>query len=94
MKVLTYRFNKDVVQIREIANGPDVEFELILLETTHSAEAIKEVQHKFEDNRIYTDVLFYAYENYHYRVIVRMEYYVDFVLELMKHRLLESVEWV
>lgn len=42
---------------------------------------------------MYTVVLFYAYANHEYRVIVRRDYYVDFLLEMMKHRLLRSAEW-
>jgi hypothetical protein len=42
---------------------------------------------------VYTDVLFYAYPDQTYKVIVRRDYYVEFVLELMKHKLLQSVEW-
>lgn len=57
-------------------------------------DKIKQVKKLFEDNEVYTDVLFYAYGNHEYRVIVRRDYYTDFVLALMKHhRLLQSVEW-
>jgi hypothetical protein len=94
MKVLTYRFNKDVIQIRETGNDSDVEFVISLLVDEPYTAAIKEVQHKFDENRIHTDVLFYAYENHQYRIIVRQEYYNDFILELLRHQLLESAEWV
>ncbi|MDF2815078.1 MAG: hypothetical protein K0Q81_1278 [Paenibacillus sp.] len=94
MKVLAYRFNKDVIQIRETGNDSDVEFVISLLVDEPYTAAIKEVQHKFDENRIHTDVLFYAYENHQYRIIVRQDYYNDFILELLRHQLLESAEWV
>lgn len=56
-------------------------------------DRMKKIREQFDDNRVHTDVLFYYYPNHEYRIIVRQDYYVDFVLALMKHRLLESVKW-
>lgn len=47
----------------------------------------------FDENDVYTDVLFYAYANHKFQVIVRQDYYNDFVIELMRHHLLQSIEW-
>lgn len=91
--VLTYRHNKDVIQINETPNDADVEFEIRIL-AEENWEGMKELQRTFEENRVYTDVLFYPYENHHYRVIVRRDYYVDFILGMLKHHLLESAEWM
>ncbi len=91
--MLTYRYNPDVISIRETANGNDVEFHIQILKEIPYLEEMKKVQKLFEDNRVYTDALFYAYENHEYRVIVRQDYYSDFILALMKHHLLQSVEW-
>jgi len=90
---LTYRHNKEVIQISETPNVSDVEFDIKVLAEDKWA-GIKELQRTFEDNDVHTDVLFYPYENHHYKVIVRIDYYADFILGLMKHHLLESVEWV
>lgn len=89
---LTYRFNKDDVHISETPNDVDIEFEIRIMEAKYWA-GMKELQRTFEENRVYTDVLFYPFENHHYRVIVRQDYYIDFILGLMKHHLVESVEW-
>lgn len=89
---LTYRYNKDVIHISETPNGTDVEFDIRILAEKNRA-GMKEVQRMFEENKVYTDVLFYAYENHHYRVIARQDYYVDFILGLLKHHLVERVEW-
>ncbi|TFE27260.1 hypothetical protein [Cohnella luojiensis] len=89
---LTYQFNEAVIQIIETPNETDVEFDIRILAENKWA-GMKEIQKKFEENSVLTDVLFYEYENHHYRVIARQDYYVDFVLELLKHRLLEKVEW-
>jgi len=89
---LTYRYNKDVMEITEAASDTDVEFDIRVL-SEELWPGMKKVQRFFEDNRVYTDVLFYAYADHHYRVIVRQDYYVDFILSLLKHRLVESAEW-
>lgn len=90
--MLTYRVNEERLQLTESANGNDIEFEL-----TPGGEAavhaIQQVQAYFDDNRVITDVFFYAQANHRYRVIVRKDFYEDFILQLMKHRLLRQVEW-
>jgi hypothetical protein len=91
--MLTYQYNQDVIRITETANGDDIEFHIQILKEEPYVEKIRQVQNLFEDNDVHTDVLFYAYPNHQYRVIVRQDYYTDFVLAMMKHRLLQSVKW-
>lgn len=91
--MLTYRYNKAVLELEETKNGTDVEFHIRLLQEGPCLEAIKRVQQTFDDNRVLTDVLFYAYPEHDYKIIVRQDFYIDFVMELMKQRLLQSVEW-
>jgi len=90
---LHYRYNEEHLQIIETANNPDIEWD-IKLYAERFFPAIKEIRKTFEENKVYTDVLFYAYDNHHYKIIVRPDYYVDFVLQLMKHQLLDCVEWI
>ncbi|MDG0793983.1 hypothetical protein OMP38_26540 [Cohnella ginsengisoli] len=92
--MLNYRFDETALQIGESANENDVEFRIVLATDDPSiAAGLKRVRQEFDENRVYTDVLFYHYPNHEYKVIVRKDYYVDFVLELMKQRLLKSVAW-
>ncbi|MDI4649300.1 hypothetical protein [Cohnella hashimotonis] len=92
--MLKYRFDETALRIEESANENDVEFRIAIV-SDHSPmlEGLKRVRQEFDENRVYTDVLFYHYPNHEYKVIVRKDYYVDFVLELMKQRVLRSVEW-
>lgn len=90
---LDYTYDYQVMELTETPNGKDVEFELRLL-SEDNWKRIKEVQKRFESDEVYTDVLFYPYENFRIRAIVRHDYYTDFILELMKHRLLTKVEWI
>jgi hypothetical protein len=92
--MLTYRYDQDVIRISESGNENDIEFRIHILQENTYLDGMKLVQKEFEDNQVYTDALFYLYPNHEYRVIVRKDYYNDFVLELMKHRLLQSVEWM
>ncbi|MDF2723167.1 MAG: hypothetical protein K0Q59_2842 [Paenibacillus sp.] len=92
--MITYHFDENVIQISETANQNDIEFRIRIVQEQPYLEAIKQVQKDFDHNEVYTDVLFYWYPHHELQVIVRKDYYVDFVLELMKHRLLQKVEWV
>ncbi|GIO32176.1 MULTISPECIES: hypothetical protein [Paenibacillus] len=91
--MLIYRCNEDVARITETVNGEDVEFRIRLLQEEPYLNRLREIRKHFEDNDVYTDALFYVYKNHEYGAIVRKDYYVDFVLALMKHGLLRSVEW-
>lgn len=92
--MLNYSFDEAVLRISESVNENDVEFNIVLLTDEPSLlEGLKRVQQEFDQDRVYTDVLFYHYPHHEYKVIVRKDYYVDFVLELMKQRLLQRVEW-
>ncbi|KRE53531.1 hypothetical protein ASG81_01845 [Paenibacillus sp. Soil522] len=92
--MLKYEYDHNVIQFNEIENGIDMEFRIHILQEEPYLDRIKKVQRVFEDNQVYTDVLFYIYANHEYRVIVRRDYYYDFILELMKQHLLQSVKWV
>jgi hypothetical protein len=92
--MLTYCFDENVIRISETANNDDTEFRIRIIQERPYLEAMKEVQKEFEHNRVYTDVLFYLYPNHEFHAIVRKDYYAEFVLELMKHRLLQKVEWI
>ncbi|MBD0382292.1 hypothetical protein [Paenibacillus sedimenti] len=90
--MLAYTFNSQVIDIQEKANGQDIEFHIQLYGDTLD-DKLKEIQYHFEQNRVLTDVLFYAFPNHKYQFIVRQDFYNDFILALMKLRLLQSVEW-
>ncbi|MDF2719415.1 MAG: hypothetical protein K0R28_6340 [Paenibacillus sp.] len=90
---LHYRWDPDAVRIEETGNGEDTEFQIRLLRGRAEEAAMRQVQSYFEANQVHTDVLFYLYPEHRYRVIVRKDFYNDFLLELLKHRLLLSLEW-
>jgi 4-hydroxy-3-methylbut-2-en-1-yl diphosphate synthase IspG/GcpE len=91
--MLSYTYDDHVIEISESANGQDVDFRIRVFGDGSLDQKIKDVQHDFEKNAILTDALFYAYLNHEYQFIVRQDFYSEFILSLMKHRLLLSVEW-
>jgi len=82
-----------MLDIRETANADDIEFLIRLKDDRSGLEALRSVQHEFENNDDYTDVLFYAYPNHEYKVIVKREHHADFLAALWKRRLLAGLEW-
>jgi hypothetical protein len=93
MKMLTYKYNQDALNIEETINGEDKEFTILIKEDEPYLERMKQMQKFFDSDNIYTDVMFYVYENHRYQIIVRQDHYVNFVLVLMRHQLLVSVQW-
>lgn len=92
---LIYHYDPEQVRIRETVNDEDVEFELTFLQDEPLFSKMREVQKRFEDNDVYTDVLFYLNQDQErqYRIIVCKDFYDDFLLALLKYRILNGLEW-
>ncbi|MGG6313358.1 hypothetical protein [Paenibacillus macerans] len=92
---LKYHYNPERIFIRETANEDDVEFEITFLQAEPLFSQMREVQKRFEDNDVYTDVLFYLNQDHEhqYKVIVRKDFYSDFLLALLKYQILNRLEW-
>ncbi len=88
---LAYECDERLIRLSESRNEEDVEFEIQIVESS-AWDRVKEIQKSFDENDVYTDVLFYYYQD-RVRVVVRQDYYVDFILHLMKHRLATKAEW-
>jgi hypothetical protein len=91
--VLKYRYEPQELSIAESENDTDVEFKIRILKEKSHVESMRKIHRYFEENEVYTDVLFYIYPNHEFTVRVRRDYYTDFIAELFKHKLLKSVEW-
>ncbi|WP_028549091.1 hypothetical protein [Paenibacillus sp. UNC451MF] len=91
--MLAYNYDDQMIELSETANETDVEFRIRVIGNEPFEQKMKAVQNEFEHNEVLTDVFFYAYKNQAYQFIVRKDYYTDFILALMKHRILRSVEW-
>ncbi|NGZ77116.1 hypothetical protein [Saccharibacillus alkalitolerans] len=91
--MLKYRYDERLITIEETRNEEDIEFKIHLSEQHPYAQNAKNVRRHFENDRDYTDVIFYTYPDRTYRVIVRQDHYDEFILTLMANRLLTAVEW-
>jgi hypothetical protein len=90
---LVYKYNEALLRLNESPNGEDIEFNLFF----HDQEIKKQlsaVKSFFDQNDIYTDLLVYTHSDKHIQMIVRKDYYPDFILQLFKQHLLEEVRWV
>lgn len=91
--MITYQYDPQAVDIREIVNGEDVEFHIRVVGDAALHKQIKDIYHDYEHNGIHTDVIFYVLQNHEYQFIVRKDFYNDFVISLMKYRIVKRVEW-
>ncbi|MBW5447313.1 hypothetical protein GE107_14750 [Cohnella sp. CFH 77786] len=91
--MLKYEFDPRILDIRESENENDAEFLIRIPDGSPGLAEMRKVQHHFEDDNDYTDVLFYLYPNHEFKVILQREHYADFLAELMKRKLLRSLEW-
>jgi uncharacterized protein YajQ (UPF0234 family) len=91
--MIEYKYNHQLLKIQETTNGIDVEFTLTLLDTSLKNH-IKEIRDYFDLNNIVTDVQIYIHPNNRYQIIVRNDFYLDFITELFKHKLLDELKWV
>lgn len=91
--MLKYRYDERWMNIEETRNEGDIEFKIRLAEDHPYRENAKAVRRHFENDRDYTDVIFYTYPDRTYKVIVREDHYDEFLLTLMANHLLQAVEW-
>ena len=91
--MLNYTYDPGIIEIHESTNEQDVEFRIRALGGDHVDAAIKRVQQRFEQNSILSDVYSYVYKNHEYQFIVRQDFYVEFILALMRYRLVQRVQW-
>ncbi|MBB3113868.1 hypothetical protein FHS18_005983 [Paenibacillus phyllosphaerae] len=90
--MVTYSYDQGKLDIQESKDGEDTSFAIrVIGDDPQMLQGLKQVQRTFEENQDFDDVLFYAYPGHEYKIIVQQQYYDDFVTELFKARLLDSV---
>ncbi|MEY4480502.1 MAG: hypothetical protein RLZZ267_1180 [Bacillota bacterium] len=92
--VIFYDWNKNEIDIQRNENNEiDIEIFIRILDPGKIA-GMEAISNYFDENNILTDVFIYAYENQEYKVVVRKDFYVDFMIALFKYRLINKIEWV
>ena len=90
---LIYTYDEKLFELQEKPNEEDVEFSLILFDKELKKGFVK-VREYFNQNNITTDIQIYTHPNDTYQIIVRKDFYYDFVLQLFKQQLLLEMKWV
>ncbi|MCM3725527.1 hypothetical protein M3226_07510 [Neobacillus cucumis] len=52
-----------------------------------------EVRQYFDDNSVLTDIHYYIHPNNNYQVIVRNDFYNEFIIQLFRQQLLKEIKW-
>ncbi|MEH7439610.1 hypothetical protein V7182_19260 [Neobacillus drentensis] len=91
MKV-EYKYDAQLLDIKETTNGDDREFTITLLDN-QLKKGLKLVREYFEENKILTDIHYYIHPNNRYQIIVRKDFYNEFLIQLFRQQLLQEIKW-
>lgn len=90
--MVNYTFDPDLIDIKETQNQEDVTL-MIEVKSEVMRQRLKQIRHYFDENKDYTDVLFYSRNDGNYEVIVRNDMLVTFLLQAFRFRCIESLKW-
>jgi hypothetical protein len=89
---LIYLVDEKLIELKETPNGDDFEFSLTLL-NTELKKRLLDIREYFNANEIATDIHIYIHPHNRYQIIVRKDFYHDFLLQLFKQQLLLELKW-
>jgi hypothetical protein len=92
MMRIEYKYDEKILKIKELPNGDDIDFYLTFFETDLK-KRIEKIQEYFSENSIVTDILVYKHPNNQFQIIVRKDFYVEFILQLFRQQLLQELRW-
>jgi hypothetical protein len=92
MMKVEYKYDAQLLDIKETTNGDDLEFTITLLDN-QLKKRLKLVREYFEENKILTDIHYYIHPNNRYQIIVRKDFYNEFLIQLFRQGLLQEVKW-
>jgi len=87
-----YSYDKKLIELKEVLNGNDIEFFITLFNSDLKKNLMK-VRQYFDDNKVLTDIHYYIHPNNHYQVIVRNDFYNEFIIQLFTQQLLKEIKW-
>jgi hypothetical protein len=91
--MMKYRYNDKEVEIQASKNNDDYQYLIRLIDIKKHLDHLKQLRDWFNRNNVHTDVMFYVHSDHEYQIIVREDFYTDFLLGLLKFRLVEALEW-
>ncbi|MBS4172263.1 hypothetical protein [Bacillus sp. FJAT-49736] len=89
---IKYEMNENVVFMseKEREDGIDI---MLKPKNEEAVKKLHEVRNFFERDKVYTDVLFYTYEDKQVQVIVRDDSYVVLLAAMFRWQLIKKLEW-
>ncbi|AKF95407.1 hypothetical protein ABE137_03420 [Brevibacillus laterosporus] len=90
--MVTYTFNETAIHIEETPNEKDVTFR-VEIKSEAMRDRIKELRNYLNNDKDYTDALFYTDQQGVFEIIVRNDYYLKFLTEAFRFHCLESLHW-
>ncbi|WCN38684.1 hypothetical protein [Aneurinibacillus uraniidurans] len=92
--MIRYHYATEELDVEEKENGQDREFLFHFKIPGQYVHDFQKVRAHFDRDRVITDVFFYPQADQRCRVIVRNDYYIDFVLALFKYQIFSRIEWI
>ncbi|MEH7335723.1 hypothetical protein V7161_24160 [Neobacillus drentensis] len=88
-----YKYNEQLLEITETVNGDDIEISITLIDS-ELKKNLKKVRDFFDENKVISDIYFYIHPNNKYQIIVRKDFYNEFIIQLFRQELLKEIKWV
>ena len=89
----TYKYDKQFLSLEETSNGEDFEFTLTFVDKNWRKK-IEKIREHFDANNILTDIHFYIHPNNRFQVIVRKDFYNEFIIELFRQQIVQEIKWL
>ncbi|MBB2479531.1 hypothetical protein H5P36_04960 [Bacillus sp. APMAM] len=93
MGKIKYEMNENVVIINETKREDGIEI-MFKPKNDEAFKRLHEVRNFFERDKVYTDVLFYTFEDNQVQIIVRDDSYAVLLAALFRWQLVKKLEWV
>ena len=93
MMKLEYQYDEQFLDLKETANDDDFEFTLTFVDNNWKNK-IEKIREYFDENNILTDILIYIHPNNKFQIIVRKDFYNEFIIQLFRQQIVEEVKWV
>jgi hypothetical protein len=93
MMKVEYRYDEQFLKIMEIANEDDFEFTLTFVDN-NGKKKIEKIREYFDENNILTDIHIYIHPNNRYQIIVRKDFYNEFIIQLFRQQIVQDIKWV
>ncbi|MEH7159318.1 hypothetical protein V7121_24225 [Neobacillus drentensis] len=90
---VSYTFDEQLLSLQETANEEDFEFSLTLV-AKDGRSKMEKIREHFDANNILTDIHFYIHPNNRFQIIVRKDFYNEFIIELFRQQLIQEIKWI